>query len=176
MFRIVSPKFRLACVCEFSKKQQHCVIVIINKQMGKLLISGLIISFILLADAQVLSSWASPLSAVTMHPTFITTANIGTSISGTVNVPANQTYTVYFYRPNQYYPNNPAFQLIQLKGSDKFASRPVDATGLWRIEILPKNRNENFLILVTVGEGKAIQRYVQVARRQKLLVGYFQQG
>jgi hypothetical protein len=44
------------------------------------------------------------------------------------------------------------------------------------VEVLPSNPTDHFLILVSVGGGQAAQRYVEVARRQKLLVGYFQRG
>jgi hypothetical protein len=61
-------------------------------------------------------------------------------------------------------------------GSDSFSSNPLDTTGLWRIEVLPYNPNERFLLLVTIGRGETAQTYVEVARRKKMLIGYFQEG
>jgi hypothetical protein len=98
-------------------------------------------SIIFGSNSQVLTSWSSPLSAVSMHPTFIVSLRQGNQVHGSVVVPNQEGYIVYFYRPNEYYPNNAAFQYIQFTGSANFTSLPLDTTGFWRVEVLPGNSN-----------------------------------
>lgn len=62
-----------------------------------LLLVGLLL---FMADSQVVTSWSSALSAVSMRACFIVTTRAGSVIEGSVVVPNNQRYTVYFYRPN----------------------------------------------------------------------------
>lgn len=67
---------------------------------GSYLSSLMLVILLISAHSQVLNSWASTLSTVTMHATLITEATIGNRITGSVTVSSNQAYTVYFYRPN----------------------------------------------------------------------------
>ena len=139
----------------------------------------IVIGLLLLSSglAQVLTSWGAALSTVSMHPTFITSAAIGSRIQGEVVVDSDQAYIVYFYRPNEYYPNHAAFMYLSLQGSSNFTSQPVDVDGFWRVEILSKYANNNFLIRVSISNGKnGRDQYVDVARDKRLFVAYFLQG
>lgn len=81
-----------------------------------------------------------------------------------------------FYRPNEYFPNKPPFQSIDLIGNSTFASRPIDNTGFWRVEVIPYQRQSNYLVLVTITNGQITNNYVDVARTEKVFVTYFQSG
>lgn len=62
-------------------------------------------------------------------------------------------------------------------GNGNFTSLPLDASGLWRIEVVPDNRDENFIILVKTQKLDATyDSYVDIARSKKLFVTYFSQG
>lgn len=88
-----------------------------------------------------------------------------------------QAYNVYFYRPNEYYPNNAAFMFLSFQGSSNFTSLPVDVNGFWRVEVMPKYANNNFLIKVSISNGKnGRDQFVDVARDKRLFVAYFLQG
>jgi hypothetical protein len=66
-------------------------------KLSLFLLIGLILVVI---NSQVVTSWSSALSAVSMRACFIVTTRAGSVIEGSVVVPNNQRYTVYFYRPN----------------------------------------------------------------------------
>jgi hypothetical protein len=84
-------------------------------------------------NAQSQQTWASPLSTPSMHPTFICQSQQGQTIRGSVSLETASSYLVLFYRPNDYYPNNPAYQQLALFGSSNFSSLPLDTTGFWRV-------------------------------------------
>lgn len=66
---------------------------------------------------------------------------------------------------------------LSFQGSSNFTSLPVDVDGFWRVEILPKYANNNFLIRVSISNGSNERDlYVDVARNKRLFVTYFLQG
>ena len=65
---------------------------------------------------------------------------------------------------------------MELVGTANFKSRPIDATGFWRVEVLPNNPSYNYQLLVSIFNGQLIDKYVDVARTEKMFVTYFQSG
>jgi hypothetical protein len=62
-------------------------------------------------------------------------------------------------------------------GNGNFTSLPLDASGSWRIEVVPNNRDENFIIFVKTQKlDSTYESYIDVARSKKLFVTYFSRG
>lgn len=137
------------------------------------------IAFVILIiqiSSQTQQTWASTVSTVTMHPTFICQASLSQIIAGNITVPLGKSYIISLYRPNEYYPSQTPYQLMTLTNSANFTFNPVDQAGYWRVEVLPQKSSDVFLFTITLSIGNTVNNYVDVARNRKLFVLYISAG